>query len=170
MRTSLIVAADEADVIGRSGGLPWSYREDLLRFKRLTLGHAVVVGRRTHDGIVERLGHPLPGRFSVVVTSGPNRHGGDGVVYQTDVGAALELARGIEGFAGQDEVFIIGGAQIYAQLLGEVDRVYLTRVHRRTDGDAIMPSGWLKPFTLVHREDSTQKDQYSFLTYERGQQ
>jgi dihydrofolate reductase len=168
VRTSLIVAADEGDVIGRANGLPWHLPADLRRFKRLTLGHVVVTGRRTYDGIVERLGRPLPGRFSVVVTSSPGRSGDRGVAFQPDAVAALNLARDIEAFAGRDEVFVIGGAQIYAQLLDEVDRVYLTRVHRRTDGDAVMPAGWLAPFSLLDSEEGGPDREMTFLTYERG--
>ncbi|MFC1409188.1 dihydrofolate reductase [Streptacidiphilus sp. N1-12] len=182
MRTSMIVAADEGDSIGLAGTLPWHFPADLRRFKQLTLGHAVVAGRRTHDEIVARLGRPLPGRFSVVVTSRPglpsgssggsgksDESGAENAVFQPDAVAALNLARGIESFAGRDEVFVIGGAQIYTQLLGEVDRVYLTRVHRRTEGDTVLPAGWLEPFSLIGEEDSGQDQQLSFLTYERAQ-
>jgi dihydrofolate reductase len=167
VRTSLIVAADEADVIGVAGGLPWHLPDDLRRFKRLTLGHAVVAGRRTHESILVRIRRPLPGRFTVVVTR--RSHPGHGsVVFQPDVASALDVARGIEEFAGREEVFVIGGAEVYAQTLDEVDRVYLTRVHQRTGGDAAMPSGWLTPFSLVEREDHAPDGQFSFLTYERG--
>jgi dihydrofolate reductase len=167
VRTSLIVAAGEDDVIGVAERLPWDIPEDLRRFKKLTLGHALVVGRCTYDSIVARSNRPLPGRFSVVVTSRPSTPTRSGMLFQADAATALEAARGIEAFAGNNEVFIIGGAQIYAQLLGEVDRVYLTRVHRRTAGDTVMPSGWLNPFSLID-EESEQGDQFSFLTYERA--
>jgi dihydrofolate reductase len=162
MRTSLVVAADENDVIGLGDGLPWHLPEDLRRFKRLTLGHAVVVGRRTHEGIVARLGHPLPGRLTVVV-SGRDVPGT--VAVQRDPRAALALARAVEEFAGREEVFVIGGAQVYAALLDAVDRIYLTRVHRESGGDTAMPPGWLSGFTVTAKEPG---DGYTFLTYERG--
>lgn len=161
MRTSLVVAADENDVIGLGDGLPWHLPEDLRRFKRLTLGHVVVVGRRTHEGIVARLGHPLPGRFTVVV-SGAEVPGT--VATQRDPRAALALAQAVEQFAGRDEVFVIGGAMVYTALLDAVDRVYLTRVNRTVDGDTAMPAGWLSGFTVTDKEPG---DGYTFLTYER---
>lgn len=162
MRTSLIVAADEADTIGRAGTMPWHLPEDLRRFKRLTLGHALVVGRRTHQDIVAALGRPLPGRYSVVVTRTPGHPDGEQVAMRPGPAAALDHARAVE---ERDEVFVIGGAQVYAQLLGEVDRVYLTRVHRRVeDGDAAMPPGWLDGFAVVEESPAAG---CSFLTLER---
>jgi dihydrofolate reductase len=166
VRTSMIVAADEGDVIGRDGGLPWHLPDDLRRFRRLTTGHVVVAGRLTHESIVARLGHPLPGRFTVVVTR-RDAAPGPRAVSQPDPDAALTLARGICEFAGRDEVFVIGGAQIYAALLPAVDRVHLTRVHARTAGDTAMPPGWLSPFALVADEPDPQ-GRFSFRTYERG--
>jgi dihydrofolate reductase len=163
--TSLIVAADEDDVIGRDGGLPWHLPEDLRRFRQLTTGHVVVAGRLTHESIVARLGHPLPGRFTVVVTT--RDVAGPRAVAQPDPEAALALARGIGEFAGRDEVFVIGGAQIYAALLPAVDRVHLTRVHSRTPGDTVMPPGWLSPFALVADEPDP-RGRFSFRLYERG--
>ena len=146
MRTSLFVAADRNEVIGAAGDLPWDLPEDRRRFKRLTSGHVVVCGRLTHESIVRRLGRPLPGRFTVVATRQPGLVSGDSVIYQPSVGAALSVARGIESFAGGGEIFVIGGAEIYAQALGEVDRVYLTRVHGAVQGDTSMPLGWLSGF------------------------
>jgi dihydrofolate reductase len=159
------VAAAENDVIGRGGGLPWHLPEDLKRFRRLTAGHAVVAGRKTHDSIVERLGHPLPDRTSIVVTR-KQLPDGDGVLYRPDVTSALTEAGASAAGAGQDEFFIIGGADVYAQALPVVTRVYLTRVHRTVEGDAAMPDGWLDPFDLVEREDSTTGG-FTFCRYER---
>ena len=146
--TALIVAADEGDVIGSDGRLPWHHPADLRRFKRLTMGHVVVAGRRTHESIVYRLGRPLPGRFTVVVTRLP-RPGRDTVIYQPDIGSALSVARAVEAFAGRDTVFVIGGGEIYAQALPEVDLVHLTRVQGRHAGNVVMPAGWLDGFELV---------------------
>ncbi|MEU7823847.1 dihydrofolate reductase [Catellatospora sp. NPDC049133] len=167
MTVSLIVAADVNDVIGLEGDLPWTLPADLRRFKRLTTGHVVVMGRRTHESILARLGRPLPERFSVVVSRRARGTGDSNVLFQADLPSALTVARGIEAFADRDEVFIIGGAQIYAQTLDQVDRVYLTRVHKEVAGDAVMPADWLKPFTLVE-EEAHPDDGYSFLTYERS--
>jgi len=163
VRTSLFVAVAENGVIGRDGDLPWHLPDDLRRFKALTLGHTVVVGSRTHESIVNRLGKPLPGRISVVVSREPRP--GDGlVIFQPSVASALSVARAIEEFAGRDELFVIGGAQVYTEALPEVDRVYLTRVHATVDGDAHMPAGWLDGFSLA---EEARHDTHSYLIYER---
>jgi len=165
--TSLIVAAARNDVIGADGALPWYLPEDLRRFKRLTVGHPVVVGRVTHESILTRLGCPLPERTSIVVSSRPAGQVGAGVVWTTSLGAALNTAQAAA--ADQvDEVFVIGGASVYEQVLPQVDRVYLTRLHRDVDGDTAMPPGWLDGFTLTAREDRPGPDGgYSFLDYRR---
>jgi dihydrofolate reductase len=163
VRTSLFVAATHDDVIGRDNDLPWHLPDDLRRFRTLTAGHVVVVGRRTHESILNRLGKPLPGRITVVVTREP-RPGDGPVVHQPSVPAALSVARAIEEFAGRDEIFVIGGAQVYTEALPEVDRVYLTRVHMSVDGDAAMPAGWLKGFSLVADEPH---DTHTYEIYER---
>jgi dihydrofolate reductase len=194
--TSLIVAAAENEVIGAGGTLPWYLPEDLRRFRRLTTGHAVVLGRVTHESIVARLGRALPGRSSVVVSSrggpggGPGAGGpagaasGDGeVAWAGSMAAAMAAARaaeargaggggasGTSGASGASagEVFVLGGASVYEQALPEVDRVYLTRVHREVAGDTLMPPGWLDGFTLVGREHRDGADGgFSFLEYER---
>src|SRR5512147_1091647 len=126
MRTTIIVAADPNDVIGRDGRLPWHLPEDMRRFRTLTTGHVVVAGRATQDSIVERLGGPLPGRITVVV-SRTVTGAADRVIFLPTVDAALTAARAIEAFAGGDEVFVIGGSEIYRTCLPEVDRVLLTR-------------------------------------------
>jgi dihydrofolate reductase len=191
--TSLIVAAAENDVIGAGGALPWHLPEDMRRFRRLTTGHAVVLGRVTHESIVARLGRALPGRTSVVVSSrgaagasgvpaageapGPGGSGAadrpaEVVAWATSVDAAIAAARaaeaGIGPSAGGGEVFVLGGASVYEQALPEVDRVYLTRVHREVAGDTSMPAGWLDGFTLVSRDERPGADGgFSFLEYER---
>jgi dihydrofolate reductase len=170
VRTSLLLAASENDVIGRDGDLPWYLPTDLRRFKALTAGHVVVTGRLNHDSIMNRLGRPLPGRITVVVTRKADRPGEGPVIYQPSVGAALSVARSIEEFAGRDEVFVIGGAQIYAETLPEADTIYLTRVHANVEGEVRMPAGWLDGFKLVDREDGPAGEElpYTFERYERG--
>ena len=177
--TSLIVAAARNDVIGAGGALPWYLPEDLRRFKRLTVGHPVVVGRVTHESILTRLGCPLPERTSIVVSSRPAGQGGRGVVWTTSLDTALDTARAAAAPASApavapatadlpDEVFVIGGASVYEQVLPQVDRVYLTRLHRDVDGDTAMPPGWLDGFTLTARVDRPGPDGgYSFLDYRR---
>lgn len=165
MRVSLVVAAAENDVIGHAGDLPWHLPEDLRRFKRLTDGHCVVAGRRTHESIVDRLGQPLPGRTTVVATR-RGRWDDGRVRYRDSVAAALAEAGVVAAFNRQEEVFVIGGAQVYAAALPSVSRVYLTRVHQVVAGDARMPEGWLSPFALVGDEPATTGG-YTFQTYDR---
>jgi dihydrofolate reductase/diadenosine tetraphosphate (Ap4A) HIT family hydrolase len=164
VRISLLVAADELDTIGRDGALPWYLPDDLKRFKRFTTGHVVVAGRLTQDSIVARLGGPLPGRTTVVVTRQAGLVEDDHVRYANDVPAALALARELEAAAGGDEVFVIGGARIYGQVLPQAETVYLTRVHREVEGDTHLPAGWLAAFDRVAAEDH---GEYSFETYQR---
>lgn len=166
MITSLIVAAARNDVIGAAGALPWYLPEDLRRFRRLTVGHPVVVGRVTHESILARLGRPLPDRTSIVVSSRPPDQDRAEVVWITSPDAALDTARAAGHPDG--EVFVIGGASVYQQVLPQVGRIYLTRLHRDVDGDTVMPPGWLNGFTLSARQDRAGPDGgYSFLDYQR---
>lgn len=162
MRLSLIVAADEQDTIGRDGGLPWHFPDDLKRFKALTVGHVVITGRLNQDSMVARLGRPLPDRTTLVVTRNTSTVDSDGVQHVPDLATALE--RSLELVGGDDEVFIIGGAQIYEAALPLVQTVHLTRVQGTFDGDVAMPAGWLTPFELVAREE---RDGYAWETYQR---
>jgi dihydrofolate reductase len=159
----MILAVADNGVIGKDNALPWYIPEDMRRFKAHTSGHVVVLGRKTHESIVARIGKPMPGRISVVVTRTPRAADGP-VIYQPTVGAALSAARAIEAFAGRDEVYVAGGAEIYLQALPEVDRIYLTRVHQKPDGDAVMPHGWLDGFRLAEEGDG---ETHSFAIYER---
>jgi ATP adenylyltransferase len=161
MRLSLIVAADEQDTIGLDGALPWNLPDDMKRFKTLTVGHVVIAGRLTHDSIVARLGRPLPDRTTLVVTRNPSTVDTDNVEYVPDVATALERALEL---AGDDEVFVIGGAQIYEAALPLVQTVHLTRVQGTFDGDVAMPADWLAPFELVGR---MVREGYAWETYQR---
>jgi dihydrofolate reductase len=158
---SLIVAADEENLIGNDNTLPWHLPEDLKRFKRITMGHSVVVGRKTHESIVERLGRPLPGRRTIVVTRATGLSDTETVHYRPTLADALNAAKRV----GDDEVFVIGGAEIYHAALPLVQRIYLTRVIGRFDGDTRLRPDWLDGFSLVAEEPAT--PQYQWLTYER---
>jgi len=155
---SLIVAADEQNLIGADNALPWYLPEDLKRFKHLTMGHTVVAGRRTHESIVERLGHPLPGRLTIVLTRATGLDDSETVHYRHNLDEALAAA-------DQQEVFVIGGAEIYHAALPRVQRIYLTRVFGRFEGDTRLRPDWLDGFTLVAEEPAA--PQYQWLTYER---
>lgn len=125
MKLAIIAAIGRNRVIGKNGRLPWHISEDLKRFKRLTTGHAVLMGRKTW----ESLGKPLPHRRNVVLTSTslPN------VETYSTIEAALEALK------DEEWVFIIGGAQIYSELLGKADELFLTLVDQELEGDAYFP-------------------------------
>ena len=143
MRVSIIVAAAENDVIGRGNQLPWRLSADLRRFKRLTMGHHLVIGRRTWDSI----GRPLPGRTMIVVSrSRPELP--EGVQGATSLDQALAIARE----SGEDEVFVAGGSEIYALALPFAERLYLTRVHREIEGDVFLPPIDLELWQRVESE------------------
>jgi dihydrofolate reductase/diadenosine tetraphosphate (Ap4A) HIT family hydrolase len=174
MKLSLIVAADEQDTIGRDGALPWHLPDDMQRFKRLTVGHVVIAGRLTQDSMVARLGRPLPDRTTLVV-SRQSWPGVAGVEYVPDLATGIERALELTG-AEDDEVFVIGGAQIYEAALPLVQTVHLTRVRGVFDGDTAMPAGWLTPFELTASEDrgdfvweTYQRRSYYYLGNSRGE-
>jgi dihydrofolate reductase len=133
-KISLIVAVAENGVIGRGGTLPWHVPSDLKTFRRLTMGRPVIMGRKTFTSI----GKPLPGRDNIVVTrdagfsaAGTNRAG--------SIDEALDIARRMAAERGVDEIMVIGGAEIFALTLSLADRIYLTRIHARPDGDVTFP-------------------------------
>lgn len=131
---SLVVAVADNGVIGKAGDLPWRMSADLQRFKRLTMGHVLVMGRKTYESI----GRPLPGRVTVVLTT--NQAYGPG---QTEVRVAHSMEGAIDEakFLGMntDEVFVVGGAEVYRLALPVASRVYRTRVHASPEGDAYFP-------------------------------
>lgn len=127
-RVSVIAALAKNRVIGIENRLPWRLPEDLAHFKALTLGHPIVMGRKTF----ESLGRPLPGRTNIVITRNPD-YRAEGVRVADSIPAALALC------AGADEVFFIGGAELYAQAIPLADRLYLTEVDTEVAGDAWFP-------------------------------
>lgn len=170
MIVSAVVAAAANDVIGADGALPWHLPEDLRRFKSLTSGGVVVMGRSTHDSILARLGHPLSGRTSIVISRTPRDPGGEQVSYETSVEAALASAARLAAAAGHGEFFVIGGASVFGQALPSIDRIYLTRIHQDIEGDRVMPAGWLAGFRLTSRQDGAASGSglaHSFLDYQR---
>ena len=144
MKVALVVAADEGNVIGRDGGLPWHLPKDLSRFRRITMGHHLVIGRRTWESFAK----PLPGR-RIVVVSGTPLDLPDGIVRVGSLDEALALAEA----AGDDEVMVGGGTRIFRDALPRADRVYLTRVHTRIDGDAWFPALAPAEWREVSREE-----------------
>ena len=136
---SAVVAMSENNCIGKNNDLPWHIPADLKRFKSLTTGKPVIMGRKTFDSIFERLGKPLPNRTNIVVTRQNIQI--PGVIVCHDIESAVEQASAI---AARDEdsgneIIIGGGAEIYKQALPFTDNIYLTRVHQDVDGDAWFP-------------------------------
>ncbi|RYZ38862.1 MAG: dihydrofolate reductase [Myxococcaceae bacterium] len=157
-RLSAIVAMAANRAIGLGNTLPWRLPQDLARFKRLTMGHTLVMGRRTYESI----GRPLPGRTTVVLTRQPGWGAPPGVQVAHSVDAALALAH------ADSEVFIAGGADLYAQTVDRWDRLYLTRIARDFPGDAFFPPVDLSAWRLVEEEAHPEADlPFGFLTYER---
>jgi dihydrofolate reductase len=155
MITSLIVAMDRQRGIGKDNRLPWRLSADMKRFRELTMGHHLIVGRKTYESI----GQPLPGRQMIIVT----RQSGfqaEGCLVAPSVDAALKLARA----RGENEVFVIGGAELYAQTLALADRLYLTLVDAEVEADVFFPefeaSDWL--MQEVIRQQADEKNQFPF--------
>jgi dihydrofolate reductase len=131
---SLVVAVAENGVIGRGGTLPWRVPSDMRTFRRLTMGKPVIMGRKTYDSI----GKPLEGRDNIVVTRNAGFEA-PGTERAGSVDDALALARIGAAARGVDEIMVIGGAEIFAATLPLADRIYLTRIHARPDGDTTFP-------------------------------
>ena len=155
MIISLIVAIDEKRGIGKNGTLPWRLSSDLKRFREVTMGHHVIVGRKTFESI----GKPLPGRQMIVVTRNASFKA-DGCLVAGSVQSALAAAQE----RGETEAFVIGGAEIYTQMLDAADRVYLTQVHAEVDADTFFPEidqdAWIEKERSQHPADD--KNQYAF--------
>ncbi|QWC18346.1 dihydrofolate reductase [Halorubrum sp. 2020YC2] len=162
----LVAAVAENGVIGADDGMPWHYSADLAHFKRLTTGHPVVVGRKTYEGIADRIGGPLPDRTSVVLTTRAIDDGDlpDGAVVAHDADSALVRATADAADRGVDAVYVIGGATVYEAYLGRADRLVITEIPERPDGDTRFPDR--DPEAWVERERETDGD-LAFVTYER---
>jgi dihydrofolate reductase len=167
MIVSLIAAVAENGVIGRNGELPWRLSADLKRFKALTMGHPIIMGRRTWDSI----GRPLPGRTSIVVTrqtrwSTPYAE----VRVVHDISEALKAAAVAPG--GDGEAFVIGGGELYSAALPHAQRLYLTRVLSPVEGDATFPpyneSEWRLLTSENHAADDKNDYAHSYEVYERA--
>ena len=156
---SIIVAVAQNGVIGDKNALLWHISEDLRFFKRTTSGHPVIMGRKTH----ESLGRPLPNRTNIVISRTMGEIEGCTVVRSLEEAVAL--------FPAEEEIFIIGGAQIYALALDITDRFYLTRVGHDYEGDTSFPAWDENQWKLISREafDCGEKYPYPFAfeTYER---
>lgn len=160
---SIIVAASDNDIIGHLNKLPWYLSRDLKNFARLTRGNTTVMGRKTFESILARLGHPLPDRKNVVITRQKDFDAKGATVV-----ASWEEA--MKATAGE-EVFVSGGNEIYKLALPHADRLYLTRVHRTSEGDTHLPIKDFSEWTLVEKEEwpKDEKNEFdaTYYVYER---
>jgi len=157
-RISLVVAVAENGVIGHRGALPWRIPDDLKRFKAITMGKPVLMGRKTWDSLPRK---PLPGRTNIVVTRNPAFRAEGAIVARSFADAIAK--------AGADEIAVIGGEAIFAAALPLAEAIHLTEVEASPDGDAFMPSIDRKQWRETAREGPYEADgvRYSFVTLHR---
>ena len=159
---SLIAAVADNNIIGANNEIPWYISEDFKRFKSKTLGHAVVMGRKTYESILKKLNKPLPGRLNLVVTNRSDYSPGN---FDNAVAAGLEEALEKAASYRPDGLFIVaGGEQIYKQTIEHAERLFITHVCQSPWGDAFFPTIKRDIWKETFREDH---DGYSFVDYER---
>jgi dihydrofolate reductase len=163
MIVSLIAAMDRNRGIGKDNQLPWRLPADLKRFRELTTGHHLIVGRKTYESI----GKPLPGREMIII-SRDAAYKAEGCIVTTSLEKALEIARG----RGEQEVFIGGGAEIYRQAIDDGDRIYLTLIDAEVNADVFFPafdkSQWVEKESQDHLADEKNPFSFRFVVYMRG--
>lgn len=166
MRLSMAFAMAQNRVIGRDNALPWHLPKDLQYFKAITLGKPIIMGRKTFDSI----GRPLPGRPNIVITRNVDWQQ-DGVYVVHTVDEALALGESLAKEQGADELMVIGGSQIYTELLDRAERLYMTQVHAEVEGDDYFPefamSDWRQISQEHHSADESNPYDYSFLVLDR---
>lgn len=160
-RISIIVAAALNQAIGKDNQLLWHLPNDLRFFKRTTTGHPIVMGRKTYESV----GKPLPNRRNIVISRQTDHHA-EGIETVQSLDEAIELAS-----RDTDEIFVVGGAAIYALALERTDRIYLTQVHASPEADTFFPEFDEAAWNLVSREtypsDERHAYPYTFLVYDR---
>ena len=166
MRLAVICAMSRNGVIGKDNGLPWSLPGDLKHFKETTLGCPIIMGRKTWDSI----GRPLPGRTNIIVT----RRGeveSDGIKIADSLKNALDLAKSCLTTAGANEIFVIGGAQIYKEAFPLANRLYLTRVNSFVDGDTYLEgfdeADWIEISNKSFKALSSEGHDYNICVLDR---
>jgi dihydrofolate reductase len=161
MKISLIVAMARNRTIGVNNTLPWRCPEDLKHFRALTMGHHIIMGRKTYDSI----GKLLPGRTTVIVTRNVELKIADCLM-------ANSLLSAINTCTKDDEIFIVGGAELYAQAIPLVDTLYITEIQQDVEGDAHFPAFDMRAWREISREvkaqDTPQPLKYHFVTYSKS--
>jgi dihydrofolate reductase len=169
MIVSLIVAMDEHNGIGLEGRLPWRLPADLKRFKVLTMGHHLIMGRKTYQSI----GRPLPGRTMIILTRqssyDPPGCDPDRCLVAHNLEQALEMAAQ----RGESEAFVIGGADVFREALQNANRIYLTRVHTISQADVYFPEwdpqSWVETYSEQHPADEKNEFSYTFKILQRNE-
>lgn len=159
MILSAVVAITKNGVIGKEGGLPWYLPADLRHFKEITMGHPIIMGRKTYESI----GKALPGRQNIIITRNSTFHA-DGCNVVGSLDEALELVK------GEDEAFVIGGQSIFEIAIPKLNRIYLTKIGANIDGDKYFiynPADWQETAQEKHAKDDRNHYVYEFLTLER---
>jgi len=160
MIISLICAASQNNVIGVNNGLPWRLPADLKYFKRLTMNHHILMGRKTYESISK----PLPGRTNIIITRQKDFQAGNCLV-------AHSIEKAIEFCQNDDEIFVIGGATIYQQALKLAHKIYLTVIYQDFEGDTFLfdidKNIWIETSKEDFEPDEKNKFHYSFFTLER---
>jgi dihydrofolate reductase len=164
MILSLLVAADEQNIIGKDNQLPWHLPNDLKYFKNLTWGLPIVMGRKTYESI----GKPLPGRKNIVITRNHN-YSAEGIEVVHTIEDAIDVAKS----AGAKEIFVIGGAEIFNSVFNKAHRIYLTRIHHRFDGDVYFPEVksplWQRVRYHDNKPDEKNLYAHTFEVWERNE-
>ena len=169
MTLSIIVAASDNNVIGANNQLLWKLPDDMKWFKEKTVKHTVIMGRKTYESLPPKM-KPLPDRFNVVAskTMDKTNQNLDGLWVEDDLVEAIKKANQL---SPKEEVFIVGGGEIYRQALSMVDRIYLTRVHANFDGDTFFPTldpkQWNEVSRQAHPADEKHAYAFDFVVYER---
>jgi dihydrofolate reductase len=162
----LAAAVAENGIIGRDNGLPWRLKSDLQHFRALTMGRPLLMGRKTYESI----GRPLPGRTNIVLTRDPS-FAAPGLVIAPDLARALDAARGDALRRGVGEIMVIGGAEIFAELMPQAARLEITRVHAEPQGDTwfppIDPAVWREEVRADQPVRAPDEVAYTTLTYRR---
>lgn len=163
MIISLIAAVGENNVIGANGDLPWNLPDDMKFFSKTTRGHHVLMGRKNFDSIPEKY-RPLPGRPNIVVTRNTG-FSDDAVLVANSIEEGIAAARA----AGESELFIIGGGEIYRQTIDRADRLYLTHVHASPEGETHFPvfkaEEWRKKTLSTHPKDDVHNFSFEICVY-----
>lgn len=166
MILSLIAAVADNGVIGAKGDLPWHLPDDMKFFAKTTRGHHVLMGRKNFDSIPEKY-RPLPGRTNIVVSKTNSSTPSSNLIWTKSIEEGIDIARA----AGESELYIIGGGEIYRQTIDLADKLYITHVHAQPKGETYFPeidtTRWEKIFSQLHAKDATHNHSFTINVYKK---